>query len=407
LSRIESAGRGIDASEASLVADIRPASFNECLLVAFHPERHTDAVSNGELQGWHADPFGLHEIRYFSAGRPTKLVRDGRVDSYDEPPAEDYTSAAVVAGAPAGGDPAATSDGPSIQSAQGSFAPRKRRGLEYTVVAAVAVGVVVALVAILDGSSGSPGMASAAFVTAAAQRTLAQSTADVTLSGTVQASGQTLSLGGQGQVDFATSDMSLNVGASSSGGSLTEHEVLAGGNIYLQLVVNGHNLAAAIGGRHWLQVPYAQAGSPAVTNGSPAWSLSLLKQKGARVTSLGTRSIDGRTCSGYAVTPTRQTVLAGAQAEWTRLGLSHAQTSTALQTLQRAAPPTVTVWFDSQRKLACQMNIDMQVGNPTSSGSGSVQMVMDFTHYGVPVNVTPPAPSDTVSLRQLVQGLRH
>ena len=227
-----------------------PASFSECLLVAFDPERHTGAVSNGELQGWHADPFGLHEIRYFSAGRPTKLVRDGRVEAYDEPPAEEYTSAAVAVGAPAGGDPDATSDGPSIQSAPGSFAPRKRRGLEYTLVAAVAVGVVVALVATLGGSSGSPGIASAAFVTAAAQRTLAQSTADVTLSGTVQARGRTLSLGGQGQVDFFTNDMSLNVSASSSGVALTENEVLADGNIYLQLVVDGHNLAAAIGGRH-------------------------------------------------------------------------------------------------------------------------------------------------------------
>ena len=98
-----------------------PASFSECLLVAFDPERHTGAVSNGELQGSHADPFGLHEIRYFSAGRPTKLVRDGRVEAYDEPPAEEYTSAAVAVGAPAGGDPDATSDGPSIQSAPGSF----------------------------------------------------------------------------------------------------------------------------------------------------------------------------------------------------------------------------------------------------------------------------------------------
>jgi hypothetical protein len=266
---------------------------------------------------------------------------------------------------------------------------------------------VVALVALLGGSSGSPGIAPAAFVTAAAQRTLAQSTADVTLSGTVQASGQTLSLGGQGQVDFFTNDMSLNVSASSSGAALTENEVLAGGNIYLQLVVDGHNLAAAIGGRHWLQIPYAQSGSRAVTNGSPTWSLSLLKQKVARATSLGTRSIDGRTCSGYAVTPTRQAVLAGARAEWARFGLSQDQASAELKTLQRAAPPTVTVWFDSQRQLACQMNIDMQIGNPTSSGSSSVQMVMDFTHYGVPVNVTPPAPSDTVSLQQLVQRLGH
>jgi hypothetical protein len=41
------------------------------------------------LQGWHADPFAVHERRYFSAGRPTKLVRDGHVEAYDEPPTQE------------------------------------------------------------------------------------------------------------------------------------------------------------------------------------------------------------------------------------------------------------------------------------------------------------------------------
>jgi hypothetical protein len=36
-----------------------------------------------ELQGWHPDPFGRHEWRYFSAGRATFLVRDGRVEGSD------------------------------------------------------------------------------------------------------------------------------------------------------------------------------------------------------------------------------------------------------------------------------------------------------------------------------------
>ena len=40
------------------------------------------------LQGWHSDPFELHGERYFSAGQPTKLVRDGYLESYDEPPGE-------------------------------------------------------------------------------------------------------------------------------------------------------------------------------------------------------------------------------------------------------------------------------------------------------------------------------
>ncbi|HUO48384.1 MAG TPA: hypothetical protein VMU09_06085 [Acidimicrobiales bacterium] len=38
--------------------------------------------------GWHPDPYGVHEERYISVdGSPTKLVRDGRQESYDPPPA--------------------------------------------------------------------------------------------------------------------------------------------------------------------------------------------------------------------------------------------------------------------------------------------------------------------------------
>lgn len=37
-------------------------------------------------QGWYRDPYGIHEDRYFSAGEPTKLVRDSGAESYDPPP---------------------------------------------------------------------------------------------------------------------------------------------------------------------------------------------------------------------------------------------------------------------------------------------------------------------------------
>jgi hypothetical protein len=39
-------------------------------------------------EGWYTDPFGRHEARWLSRGTPTKLVRDGRVEAYDEPPDE-------------------------------------------------------------------------------------------------------------------------------------------------------------------------------------------------------------------------------------------------------------------------------------------------------------------------------
>ncbi|HUA96535.1 MAG TPA: hypothetical protein VMB82_13540 [Acidimicrobiales bacterium] len=42
-------------------------------------------------EGWYTDPFARHDARWMSAGEPTKLVRDGTVTSYDEPPDEPPT----------------------------------------------------------------------------------------------------------------------------------------------------------------------------------------------------------------------------------------------------------------------------------------------------------------------------
>jgi hypothetical protein len=37
-------------------------------------------------QGWYKDPYGQHEARWFSAGIPTSLVRDGSVEAKDQVP---------------------------------------------------------------------------------------------------------------------------------------------------------------------------------------------------------------------------------------------------------------------------------------------------------------------------------
>jgi hypothetical protein len=37
-------------------------------------------------EGWYTDPYVRHESRWTSEGKPTKLVRDAGVESYDEPP---------------------------------------------------------------------------------------------------------------------------------------------------------------------------------------------------------------------------------------------------------------------------------------------------------------------------------
>lgn len=190
------------------------------------------------LQGWHADPFGLHEQRYFSAGRPTKLVRDGRAEAYEEPPAREQPAAAVAVTATvppddnrAAGAGLWTSAGPVLTDGHGGQPPtlagagpatgspatqyrgvparRGRAGLVNAVVALVAVATVVAFVAIEGGLSPKPGPKSqarsgaagadlAAFVTASAEGTLARKTADVSLTATTEINGSRVYLRGDG-----------------------------------------------------------------------------------------------------------------------------------------------------------------------------------------------------------------
>jgi hypothetical protein len=47
-------------------------------------------MGTSELEGWCTDPFGLHEARWLSDGVPTKLVRDNGVESYEDPPDEEW-----------------------------------------------------------------------------------------------------------------------------------------------------------------------------------------------------------------------------------------------------------------------------------------------------------------------------
>jgi hypothetical protein len=48
-----------------------------------------------EPHGWYVDPFGRHEARYFSEGKPSKLVRDGGRETYDPPPSETFQATAL------------------------------------------------------------------------------------------------------------------------------------------------------------------------------------------------------------------------------------------------------------------------------------------------------------------------
>jgi hypothetical protein len=64
-------------------------------------------MSGVEQEGWYTDPFGVHEARWLSRGTPTKPVRDGQVESFDDPPSRAPTQVPepiVAARSPSAGD---------------------------------------------------------------------------------------------------------------------------------------------------------------------------------------------------------------------------------------------------------------------------------------------------------------
>jgi len=47
------------------------------------PLRRSARWPHDRAQGWHADHTGAHELRWYSAGTPTDLVKDGPIESRD------------------------------------------------------------------------------------------------------------------------------------------------------------------------------------------------------------------------------------------------------------------------------------------------------------------------------------
>lgn len=75
-------------------------------------------------EGWYRDPFAIHEDRWMSQGRPTKLVRDGGVESYDPPPDLPLPAELVPAVSDSG---EATGSGPGEAGQEPGYSDRRAR----------------------------------------------------------------------------------------------------------------------------------------------------------------------------------------------------------------------------------------------------------------------------------------
>jgi hypothetical protein len=394
-------------------------------------------MAHGGLQGWSADPFGQHHERYFSAGHPTKLVRDGTVECFDEPPSDTFIPADAVAepdrferaAAASAAPPWSTADPtdfyrgyapgssypPDTSYPPNTYVPRPRRRRHLRLIVAV-TAIAAALIVNFVVSKGSRSPSSspdqtqtlaspAAFVTHSAEQTLAGHTSDLTVSGAISLAGKSVTVNGTGEMNFDTNAMALDLRMASSSLSFEEKEVLVGGNFYYGISVNGSSFAKLTGGRDWIQTPVQQSEDANLAGSDPLSSLSVLEQQGSTVRPLGSKTIDGVTCTGYAVTPSLQAMITATREEDAKLGASSAVTGQDLQQVRNTPPPTITIWSDAHA-LIHEISISLPINVQGSTGSGA--LVMDFSHIGAPVSITAPPPSDTISYSSFLQNLgRH
>lgn len=344
-----------------------------------------------EPEGWYQDPFGLHEARYFSAGRPTGLVRDGDVQSYDEPP--------VAPGHAVGWTPErAGAGGPNPP---GDAVPAKgRRRSRAGVLAAVAVIAIAGVVttAVIVTKPG-PKLSPAAFVIQSARHTMAARTADLAISGSVSIPGERMRISGMGQADFDTNSWTVNSTVSMPHNhSLAEKEIQSKGNLYVAMNSDGRGFPGTPGGREWTHVPVVQSESQSANLGgsNPASTLAVLEQDGNKVRALGSMVINGVTCTGYSVTPSSRAMIAAVKEESARLRLSSASQSIALQAIGNMRQPAIIVWFDAQgllRRMSVRLAM-RQAGSSQDSSDGDV--VTDLSNYGTPVRISVPPAADTI-----------
>jgi hypothetical protein len=293
---------------------------------------------------------------------------------------------------------------------------RRRRTLIVTgcailiLVIAVGVGVGISSSRNHPANSGTH-MASAAFVVASTQATMAQHTADVSISGTVGLGGTQFSvpgvttgnvaITGTGEVDFDTNQLSLTATAEGSNIRILTSD----GNTYLGGSFGGTGVSPT-GGAEWIELPSAHQSSAfsGMSSMDPLTMMKSLQQKGWTVQSLGTSTIGGTAVSGYAATLNGTQAAQQIQKELQSGEFSGEIPSKDGQGIEKMAGSlgtfTVDVYVDGSKLLR---ELSVQLGGGKAGISESLKM--DFENYGTPVNIETPPPGDVVSMQQLEKGL--
>lgn len=255
--------------------------------------------------------------------------------------------------------------------------------------------------------TGTGGVGLVAYVGTVAKRTAAQVSADLSLTMDIHAAGQSVTVNGTGQLDFAHRAMTMTMTMSMGGMSGTMREVMSGGAVYVSMDMAGQSMKQILG-KDWLRVPLGSAATSSFTQ-DPLQLLDQLQQtSGVTVSPLGPSTVDGLSVDGYAVTVNNLAAVAGAKQRLGSLGLSPEMQQKMLDVLAKAGPLHMTVYIDPAKHLLRRTTLDMNLdfgsvlGQEASKvGPVAATATLDFTHYGTPVHITAPPANDVTDMPNL------
>lgn len=382
-------------------------------------------MERGDLQGWYADPFGVHEERYFSVGQPTKLVRDGPVESYDDPPSAKTSTVATGVDLPALGDdaPAARFVGSLLAGGAVNAPKPKTRRLITLASAAVVILGIGTVVAVTSGGSHARSGGTAVVVTGAEvyKATVGASSADVTSEFSFETGNPNIgaTVATTGPFSWVANQGALTTNESGPF-TFTIREIIDNDVTYSKASIPdipANELAKLPGLTGWTETIWTEqaqrrlfdllsggfVGLLGSSSGqlSPASILGLLRAEASSVNNLGAQIIDGVPTTHYR-----------AHIPLSRLGSGSPAELQQAEQLLGTDSMSVDYWIDASRllrQLDFALTIPRTPATPTTTVPGEVTFGLQYpitlsanyriSNYGVPVHVEPPPAKQIASVQ--------
>ena len=273
---------------------------------------------------------------------------------------------------------------------------RRRRGLK-------AASMALAIILVAGGSFlifGRHTSADAA-VSAAVNSSLSNRTADLVISGSGGTAAGKFTISGTGAIDFGDNTLQMTANVSAGSEQLTEQEVYLNGVAYLNI---GNELSAILPGKSWVSLDLSQLtrGSTSSSLGTtdslgsdPAAVLRALSEGGNTATDLGPSTINNASVEGYEV----HIDAAALQERIAQANLP----SWLQQAMHEVSNPSVdyNVYVNGSGLLAA-MTVDTT--ETVSGHTVTSDITLDFSDYGVPVNVTAPPADEVAPFQSLLQA---